>query len=244
MIKAARHDPVYYYILADYLVGLNRQADAIPYIEKAMAQCQDRVWMASEASLMIKYYLKNGQTARAARVADEAGNVYSADGLEAKAQFLEAMGKYAEALDYYKKLEERYQRFDQLVSFCKRYKTTTGRTDYDEIAARRTRSVFPEGMEQVSLKNFGNAPKDGMFVDGENAATARAGLHRGDVIVALNGIRVHSKDQYVFVRGLGDEPQLNLIVWQGKQYREIKATPPKRTFGVNLPTYAPNLVSN
>jgi len=244
MSKAGAIDPVYYYHLADYLVRKNRQADAVPYIQKGMAKCLDRVWMASEASTMVKYYLKNGQTNRAAKIADDAGAVYSMAGLEAKAEFLEATGKYLDALDYYKKIEERYESSGELVKFCERYKAKTGRTDLDETAARRTRRAFPNGMEQVALKDFSSTTRDGMVVGAENGATRDAGIHKGDVIVALNGIRVHSKEQYLFVRSLDSKPELDLIVCKGGLYREIKASPPGRSFGVSFQDYTSSYASN
>ncbi len=244
MSKAGAIDPVFYYHLADYLVKRNREADAVPYIQKGMAKCPDRVWMASEASTMVKYYLKKGQTNRAAEIADEAGAVYSHAGLKAKAEFFEATGKYTDALDYYKKIEERYESSGDLVNFCARYKAKTGRTDFDEIAARRTRSVFPEGIEHVTLKDFNGAPRDGMMLGSENNATRAAGLHKGEVIVALNGIHVHSKEQYMYVWSLDSKPELDLIVGKGGQYREVKASPPNRSFGASFPNYRPGLASN
>jgi hypothetical protein len=52
------------------------------------------------------------------------------------------------------------------------------------------------------------------------------GLHRGDVIVAIAGSRVHSFIQlYHFVLQDGPVPVQDLIVWQGNGYHEIKANP-------------------
>ena len=82
-----------------------------------------------------------------------------------------------------------------------------------------------------------------MLLGSENEATQEAGLHKGDVIVALNGIRIHNKDQYLFAWVMSNEPELDLIIWQKNHYREIKASPPDRSFGANFTDYSPSLAA-
>jgi hypothetical protein len=41
----------------------------------------------------------------------------------------------------------------------------------------------------------------------------------------------------VFVRDALTEPELDLIVWQGSAYHEIKASPPNHKFGVDFRDY-------
>jgi len=67
-----------------------------------------------------------------------------------------------------------------------------------------------------------------------------AGLKQGDVIVAIDGIRAHNFAQYSYVRDSKQSPELDLIVWQGSAYREIKASPPNHRFGVDFGDYKPN----
>jgi tetratricopeptide (TPR) repeat protein len=236
MSKAAGLNPVLYYTLGDYFMGTDEGKGA-SYMEKGMALCPDSLITASHASVMIKYYLKKGEKDKAAKLADLAGEVYSESGLKAKAEFLETTGDYAGAFDYYQKIEERYNDSGDLAAFCLRYKQKTGDTKYDRVIQEKMAKIFPKGMEAVSLAELKGAPLDGVSVGGQNSETAKAGLNYGDVIVALNGKRVHSFEQYAQVRAAAIAPELDLIVWQRSQYREIKASPPEHLFGVDFPSY-------
>jgi hypothetical protein len=102
---------------------------------------------------------------------------------------------------------------------------------------RRILNQFPNGIENVSLKDFQSAPADGVLLREENDLLRKAGMKTGDVIVALNGIRIHNVNQYGYGRKTATRPEMSLIVWQGDQYREIKASPPNHLFGVRLANY-------
>jgi hypothetical protein len=69
----------------------------------------------------------------------------------------------------------------------------------------------------------------------ENTDTLRWDIHRGDVIVALDGYKVESVGQYMIVRGLSFDPHMDLIIWKDQQkYVEMKAYVPTRRFGIAL----------
>jgi hypothetical protein len=199
--------------------------------------CSDGVLASSHASWLVKYYLKKGEMQKAKKVADAAGEVYSTAGLEAKAEFLEATGKYAEAFEWYAKEEERYNHSGPLIDFCNRYKAKTGDTRFDAELKLRVLKLFPKGIERVSLKDFNSAPVDGVLVQGENDLLRKAGMKTGDVIVAVNGLRAHNFDQYCYGRDAGKALEINLIVWQGSQYIEIKSSPPNHRFEVDMGDY-------
>jgi hypothetical protein len=189
------------------------------------------------ASWLVKYYLKKGETQKAQSIADKAGGVYSAVGLEAKAEFFEATGKYDEAFEWYAKEEKRYDKPDPLISFCIRYKAKAGDTRFDAELNSRVLKLFPKGIEKVDLKDFQSAPADGVLLQKENDLVSKARMKTGDIIVAVNGIRVHNLPQYLQGRETSMAPEMTLIVWQGNQYREIKASPPNHRFGVDMGDY-------
>jgi S1-C subfamily serine protease len=62
-------------------------------------------------------------------------------------------------------------------------------------------------------------------------------MKTGDIIVAVNGIRVHNFAQYGCGRETGMTPEMTLIIWQGNQYHEIKASPPNHRFGADMGDY-------
>jgi hypothetical protein len=94
-------------------------------------------------------------------------------------------------------------------------------------------------MEKVAIQDFHEAPTNGVIIMEENALLSAAGLKKGDVIAALDGIRTHNFTQYTFVRTFLTTPELRLIVWQGDSYREIKASPPNHLFGAEFIDFVP-----
>ena len=237
MAKAAEPDPARYYTLGDYFRERKMEDKAAKYFEKGSTLCPDSVSASYRASWLVRYYLKKGETQKARSVADAAGEVYSAVGLRAKAEFLEATGKHAEALDWYSKIDERYDDPGPVIGFCMRCGAKTGDRRFEPELQKRSSIVFPKGVEKASLKDFQSPPSDGVFIAEENDLVRKAGLKRGDVIVAIYGVRVHSFKQYTCAREFNLDPELDLIVWQGDGYHEVKASPLNHRFGVDFTDY-------
>jgi hypothetical protein len=231
MSKAANLNPSDYFTLGEYFEQRDAGKAAM-YIEKGTDLDPDSVRASEYAGWLIKYYLKNGRIDAARREADFAGEVYSSSGLQAKAEFLEATGDSNGAFQWYSNIDERYDDPGPLIGFCLRYKDKTGDARYDAEVKRLLGPLFPNGIERVSLNDFKSAPTDGVLIEQENNLILDAGLHRGDVIVAVYGIRVHNFEQYSYGRESSSNLELDLIVWQGHGYHEIKASPPNHRFGV------------
>jgi tetratricopeptide (TPR) repeat protein len=237
MLQAAALDPACYYTLGDYMVDHGKEDQAAKYIDQACAVDPDGVRIASFSLWRVRYYLRKGEIEKARSVADQGGEVYSARGLEAKAIFLETTSDYDGAFEWYAKIEERYEDPGPLVGFCERYKKLTGNNRFDAEVNKRLKNIFPNGMEKVSVADFHDPPTDGVTLNGQSDQVRAAGLRFGDVIVAINGVRTHTASQFKYVRDLEDRPDMDLIVWQENSYREIKASPPNRKFGVDLGNY-------
>ncbi len=45
--------------------------------------------------------------------------------------------------------------------------------------------------------------------------------------------------QYGYGRESSANPEMDLVVWQGQEYHEIKASPPNHRFGVSFVDYVP-----
>jgi tetratricopeptide (TPR) repeat protein len=239
MLQAAELSPGCYYTLGDYARNGKQEDKAARYYDKACAADPDRVRVANYANWRSHYYLKQGNPTLAREIADEAGEVYSFYGLEAKASFLEATTNYDGAFEWFAKIEERYNNSTPVIRFCLRYKAQTGDGRFDSELQQRRGKLFPKGLERVSLNDFNGPPADGVLVAQENDRLKSAGLKAGDVIVAVYGVRVHNLDQYAYGRDLTNTPALDLIVWQSKAYREFKPSPPRHLFGVPFLDYSP-----
>jgi tetratricopeptide (TPR) repeat protein len=239
VLQAAALSPACYYRLGDYLLNQNQtnKDQAALYYDKACDNDPDAVRAAGYAEWRMRYYLGKGDTNKAQAIADFAGDVYSAAGLQAKADFMEATSNFGGALEWFAKIEERYHTPAPLVSFCVRYKAQTGDTRFDGELEKRIQTLFPKGKEKVSLRDLGPAPSDGVVIIGQSDLLLSAGLKQGDVIVAIDGFRAHNLEQYNYVRDSQPSPELDLIVWQGDAYYEIQSSPPNHRFGVNIRDY-------
>jgi tetratricopeptide (TPR) repeat protein len=239
LLRAAELNPACYYDLGDYLLDQHEEDQCADYIDKACAADPDAVRASNHAEWRVRYYLKRGQTDKARRIADEAAEVYSFVGLEAKAVFMEATTNYDQAFEWYSKIEERYDDSGPLLGFCARYQAKTGDSRFEPEARGRLKKLFPKGIENVALGDFTHAPGDGVLIRQENALVRSAGLKRGDVIVAVYGVRVHNFRQYGYCRELKTTPELDLIVWQGQAYIESKPNLVGHRFGVDFGDYIP-----
>ena len=234
MLQAAQLNPASYYSLGNYYLNRHDEDKAAQYYDQACAADPDSVRVSNMAVWRVRYFLKKGQTDKARQIAADGAEVYSSEGLQAEAIFFEMTSNYDEAFNWFAKVEERYNESAPLIDFCLRYKIKTGDNRFDSEVQKRISKIFPNGMEKVSLKDFSSPPTDGTMIRQNNGLLAAAGLKSGDVIVAVYGVRVHNFAQYSYGRGLKDTPELDLIVWQGDGYHELKPAPPNHLFGADF----------
>ncbi len=238
MLGAASLDPAYYLTLGRYFDARQDTEKAAVYYEDA-AQLADAVSGASCSAWLVRYYLQKGDNARAKAVADNGAEVYSYAGLQAKADYLEATGDYDGALEWYQKLAGRYDdAIEPLLGYYIRYKNRTGDGKFDAQLNAGIGGVFPAGLENAALGNFSGPPSDGVRIASDSDALEWAGMHVGDIIVAVSGVRVHNFKQYAFARDFSPDETLDLIEWNGA-YREIKVSVPGHKFEADFRDYTP-----
>jgi len=240
MLRAAELNPACYYEIGDNAVCHTNDDKGALYIDKACDRDPDSVRVANHAVWRVRYYLNKGQTDKAREIADFAGEIYSYQGLEAKAIFMEKTTNYDGAFEWYAKIEERYDDSSPLLFFCERYKNLTGDGRFEPDAQKRIRKLFPKGIEKVVATDFQGTPQDGVWIKEENELLKSAGMRKGSIIVAVNGVRVHGFQQYSYARELTGRPELILIVWQDGSYYEFKASPPNHLFGLDFADYPPS----
>jgi tetratricopeptide (TPR) repeat protein len=239
MLQAAQLDPVCYYDLANFAIKQHDDDRAAQYYEKGCDVDPDSVQVASFAPWRVKYYLKKADTKKAKEIADYGADVYSSDGLQAEGVFYEMTGHYDEAFNWYKKIEDRYNDDEPLIAFGLRYKALAGDTRFDAEIKNGLDKLFPNGIEKVSLADFRWPPTDGVLIREQTDLLTSAGLKIGDVIVALGGKRTRTFAQYTCLRDAQADPVLDLIVWQGTAYHEIRTAPPNHRFGGDFRDYSP-----
>jgi hypothetical protein len=238
LLSLAEKKPAKYFDLAGYFASRNEEEKAAVYYQKGYDLCSDRVKASYYAEWLVKYDLKKGEVEKARTIAEEAGAVYSSAGLTAQAQFYEGTHDYAKAFECYQNIFDRYDEPAPLLDFGMRYRDEFKDDRFLRDARNAMLRLFPEGIREVSMDDFHASPTNGVLVAGENTLMKQAGLHYGDVIVAVNGVPVQTFKQYSAARQFKSDPDLHLIVWQrDQQYHQIVAAPPKHVFGVTFVDY-------
>ena len=242
MLQIGALNPAYYCDLGDYLQAHGQLDKGAEYIEKACEEDADAVRTANRAVWRVNYYLGKGDKEKARKIADEAAEVYSARGLEAKATFMEATSNYDGAFDCFAKIEERYGDSDSILYFCLRYKSQTGDDRFEPEIKKRLPKWFPGGGGKGILESFQGPPKDGVIIKEENAVVRANGLRsRGMSLWLFTGCgRIICGNNMFTGRELKKTPELDLIVWARRRaYREFKSNPPNHRFGGDFGDYTP-----
>jgi tetratricopeptide (TPR) repeat protein len=224
--------PDYYVNLGLYYIDKQMAPEAAAALQAAFDRAADRVYVANNCGWLVSYYFDNGRRDEAMKIATDAAEAYSYSGLQTMATLLEKMGRLREAEDYYKKIRERYSESYELDGFYVRHQGED--PAYARIAAQQTAMLFPSGLQKVNLQDFSAAPVDGVLIKTSSDKIRRANLWPGNIIVAIDGVRVHSQPQYFHVRGLTLDPNMALIVWNGREYVERRINTPGRRLKCDL----------
>jgi hypothetical protein len=208
-------------VLAAYLADHERDREAAEVYGHFVAEARDRVSVSYHASWLISYYDDHGQRPRAIALADEMAEVYSYAGLVAKARLLERMHQFDEAEDYLRKAAARYDNSVDLAAFYLRRANEPNAPTYAELAAPLVKQVFPDGFERVAGGAGIKAPLDGVRVRSSGARGVAAGFSDEDIVVAVDSVRVHNREQLVLVRLMKDDPSISFLTWHGGHYVDI-----------------------
>ena len=228
------------FVLGNLLVEAGDEAAAVPVFERALAEEPDAIEVAAQSGWLVGQYLRSGRRGRARELATQAGEVYSSAGLEVLASYLEKTGDFAGAERTLRATKERYPDGDFRVQFLGLYYRAGHLRKvpaYEAKFREESRALFPHGLEEVDLATLTGPPTDGAKVQNVSPPLRRAHIEGGEVIVALDGLRVHSPEQYDAVRAFDDSPDVRWIVWRAPGYREVKLRSVDRRFHFQMQPY-------
>jgi hypothetical protein len=220
------------------LVEGKRDDEAASVYKQAFPRLRDRVAASHHAGWLVGYEFRKGRPEQALAIAKEAADTYSGSGLATYAWILEKLERFDEAQRYLVALKDRYDDPELLGDFAIRSVFARHDERLRAEADARVKELFPGGMRRVALAEMTSPPVAGVLVKTETPEALRIGINEGDVIVALDGYRVTSFEQYRTVRWLKTEPRIELIVWKKGRYVEIAAELPDRTFKSELGSWS------
>lgn len=226
-------------LLGYRLAELGFADEAAQAYQKGFDGARDRVRAANESRWLVDYYFDHGQTEKAESIARAAANVYSARGLFVMAHLMERMGRLREAEEYYRRIHERYNDSEELVGFYYRRSRVDKDTSYETRLRDALALALPSGLEPFDRASLPPAPKDGAVFRSANDNTKRYGINWGNVIVAVDGYRVHDFNAYSVVKALSQSPKMKLVIWRGTSYDEIEVELWDRMFRVDMDTFKP-----
>lgn len=100
-----------------------------------------------------------------------------------------------------------------------------------------TRRRFPEGIQTFDPATAPLPPATGIRLARVPEWAQALGFDSGAIIVAIDGHRVENQAQYLALRAVGLDEELNLVVFQKGRYQTLKLSVPGRRFGVELLDY-------
>jgi tetratricopeptide (TPR) repeat protein len=212
-------------VLGWVLVQQGREADAAGAYERAVARAEDRIAVSNQVGWLVNYYFRRGDKVKAERVARMAAEVYSEQGLLTMAELMERMGRYPEAEDHYRKVKKRYEQDTSLKRFYIRYRHDVAGPLFAAESESAMKELFPAGLQRAKLADFTLAPSAGVSVVTSPDVQKLTGLNQDDVIVAINGYRVKTYEQYDVIRGFRAAGKKPLLVWHQGAYVEMPDAP-------------------
>ena len=112
-----------------------------------------------------------------------------------------------------------------------------GVTSYEDQLKTWLPRVFPRGLQRFDPASLTIAPKAAVYVMSQTDASRQADVRPADLIVALDGWRTETLQQYETVRAFQDSGDLDLAIWRdGMITRKAKADPYRR-LGIELRTF-------
>jgi hypothetical protein len=226
--------PDVYFALGQLLRSENRADDAAADDRRGAALAYDQVGVANSVGPLIDYDLAHDQEEEALEMARRASEVGSEQGLWDYMSLLERFKHLDKAETVALEIKERYDDDKPLTQL---YAANEKHFLRQVVAFKR--QYFPAGMKKVSLSSFSKPPEQGDAFTTSSPILTDAGLQTGDVVVALNSIKIDNDHQYTFVREQlpAGDTDMDLIVWHQNQYCEIHASPPSHFFGVTMSDY-------
>jgi len=220
--------------LADMLLLAGRTAEAAQAYDTWADGWRDRVGVSNGLTWLFRYHLANGHTARADALAREAAETGSSRGLQLAAEWHERQGRPREAAELLQQLDERYEDTTPMGTFLMRRALATNDRALQTKAAEQMRDEYPLGPQPLVAHALPAAAGDGIRFKLFGTRLQSLGFEPGDIIVGVDGWRVHDVGQYqVAVRFSYDE-MMAFTVFRKGRYQELRVRVPERWLGTRF----------
>ena len=220
--------------LAELLLVANRLPEAAQTYDRWVEEARDRVRVAEGVTWLFRYHLTQGNATRAdalGRMAEETG---SWDSLELAAEWHERRGRPQDADRILHDILDRYDDSTPLGAFLMRRGLAAHDRALQAQAGDLMRDEFPEGPEPLVMHALPAKAGDGIRFKMFGPRLQSLGFEPADIIVGIDGWRVHDYDQYqVAVRFTFDETMTYTVFRKGR-YQQVRVSSPERWLGTQF----------
>jgi len=216
--------------LASYYADRGRDDDARLAYERWLEVGRDQVAISRSMEWLVRHYLDHRETAKADALAQRVAEVGSYTGLVTQADFYDWSGDLEDAEQLYRRAWKRYDNGPELLGFYLRHEVKGPKVD--EVL----RAVFPSGMARLGATPL-TAPSDGVVVRYAGFTALHEGLWKGDIVTAIDGVRVRTIDQYRAAANAGVDDAMQMVVWRGTKYVSLAPRLRPRWIVISLADY-------
>ena len=223
-----RFDPDRYVDLGTYHLRRVNEAGAVEAFQNAFDRATDRVLVSNAMDWLVNYYFEHERIVDAYNIAKQCADVSSQAGLVVFANLLDRMSQVKNAETYFKRAYEGYPEssIGNLFDFYAKHHDKS--PAYAAEQAKLLPLIFPEGVQHVTVSDFQGEPKDGVTLTVGSPRTEKASLKTSDIIVAVNGCRVHNIQQYTAARAPSTNANAKFILWRAGGYLEFDSYLPEK----------------
>ena len=225
--------------LADWLLSRERIPEAAAAYEEYFRRGLDRVAVSNSVEWIVRYYQRSGRARDARRIAEMAAGVGSARGMRALAGLHDREGDHEGAAALYRRILDRYDEGEDLLAFFLRRAEATGKAPADPQYPALLERYFKGALEHVAADSLSGAPERGLYVTAPSWWAEKAGFRKGDIIVALDGVRVSSTSQSVVLYERSFDAPLRYTVWRKDRYVDVEGPFRQFYYRVAMSEYPP-----
>lgn len=203
--------------LVNYL--RENQLDAVPVLERWRKHPRSSVSFSERARPLLDAYFEQKRFDDAADLAREVEAVGSSRGMEIAAVFAERMGRYEVAERKFRAVAKRYDRPDFIDDFYIRAAFRKYPGDWDTTEA--VQRTFKGPMELVTAAQLKPSDRGVRMGEERDPAYRHFGIKKGDVVLALDGVRVRDMTQLLIIAHRSGAPTLNAVVVRDGKVLEL-----------------------
>ncbi|MBI1751393.1 MAG: hypothetical protein HY014_17465 [Acidobacteria bacterium] len=238
--QLAEIDPSEQFVLARLFLHQGREKEALEAFLRGFNEDRDRVRVSNGMRWAVAALYRQGRVGLAEEIASDCAETGSARGLMTFSLLRELQGRYKEAEAAFQDMDARYGRSDGAEAFGMYMRCASKDPRMKQRFEEELRRIFPAGIQPFDAARAPLPPRTGVTLATTPAWVEKRGLQRGAVIVAIEGRRIENQAQYLALREVGLDDELDLVVFQNGRYQPLKISVPSRRFGVNLADYRAN----